>query len=366
MEGYIHKGVIKTNGIVNTSETITDYSKLKVHPSDDGFKLITPEIGKFEWWYFDIIDLKTGYILKLVAHLGTDPLRRRFFPQLAVTIKTPTKNQTLIRPYLLKDFTASQECCDVKLGNDFHAFVESSDKNNIYHLLANIDEFKANITFMSEIEGWKPLGDKLEMEVRGRKGTFYWIIPVPKAKVVGEFSLNNEKYQLNEAFGYHDHNYWDVIVNKKLFVDEVISKWYWGRFLAKDYSIIFMKTFFKKHSIRSLMIARENKIVHSSNNLINVSEDRLTIDEEIKTFYPSRITVSSFEEDNPFQMLLQTKEVIEKRDLLEGVNPFLSWLIKLLVSRPAYYGILAESTVSIADERIKGMAIYEIMHFRGK
>jgi hypothetical protein len=363
MKGYLHRGIIKTNGSVDTTESIRDTSKLKVFPSDDAFKLLTSETGNFEWWYFDITDIKTGCMLKLVAHLGTDPLRRKFFPKLAVTVKTPAKNQTIIKPYSLGDFAASTDYCDVKLQNDFHAFADSSGGNTRYHLRVNINEFKADITFISEMEGWKPLGDKVKMERGRREGTFSWIIPVPKAKVTGEFSIGNERYEFIEALGYHDHNYWEVKVNNKLFMDEVITKWYWGRFLTRDYSIIFMNTCLKRHSIRSLMIARENKIIHSSNNQIEVSADDLKKDEEIKTVYPSRITVRAIEEDNPFQMILHAKEVIEKRDLLEGTNPFIAWLIKLCVSRPAYFGILADCTVHLDGIEIKGTAMYELMFF---
>jgi hypothetical protein len=65
-------------------------------------------------------------------------------------------------------------------------------------------------------------------------------------------------------------------------------------------------------------------------------------------------------------MKLNSKEVIEKRDLLKGINPFIGYLIKALVSRPSYYGILAESTLNIADEEIKGIAMYELMTFRNR
>jgi hypothetical protein len=61
-------------------------------------------------------------------------------------------------------------------------------------------------------------------------------------------------------------------------------------------------------------------------------------------------------------MTLNAKEVIEKRDLLDGINPFIKWIIKLLVSRPAYYGILADSAIHIADLEIKGMALYELSY----
>lgn len=366
MTPYIHRGVVKANGVVDTSELITDTSRLKVLPSDDGYHLITPEAGNFEWWYFDVIDLEMDCTLKIIAHLGTDPLRRRFFPQLAVSVKTPTKKQSLIKPYSLEDFNASTDFCDVKLKNEFHAFVEPGDKSNLYHLSVSINEFSADLTFIGEIEGWKPLGDGVRIEIAGKKGTYSWIVPVPKARVVGWFWLGNEKYKLEKAVGYHDHNYWEADGNKKLFIDDAISKWYWGRTVAKDYTIIFMDTYLRRHAIKSIMIAKGDKIIHSSNNLIEVLVDEFKDDDDLKTSYPAKLTIRSLDEDNPFQMILTAKEVIDKRDLLEGTNPAIKWLIKLLLAKPAYYGILAASTVNIAGAQIKGAAIYELMSFRDR
>ena len=364
--GYTHKGIVETNGFVDPSQTITDPSKLRVSPVDDSFQLVDPKTGDFEWWYFDIIDSSTCCIVKLVAHLGTDPLRRRCYPQVAVSVRTPTKRQSFIRPHSLSDFRASRDRCDVSIRDEFHAVVESPSTDNRYHVTADINGFRADVTFIPEIEGWKPLGDAVEITSGRKKAAFSWIIPVPKAKVVGEFSLGKEKYELNEALGYHDHNYWQVGGREKLFMDDAISQWCWGRFLSKECTVIFMETHLREHPITSLMIANQDTIIHSSNNLIEVFTDEVKKDGEIKTFYPSSITIKSVEKGNPFQMTLRSEEIIDKRDLLEGVNPIIRWLIKLLVSRPAYYGILADSTIKIADKEIKGMALYELMSLRSR
>ena len=366
MIDYIHKGVIKTNGIVDTTQLITDTSKLEVLSSDDRFHLNNTEVGNLEWWYFDIIDFQNKIILKIVVHLGTDPLRKKFFLQLAISIKTPNSRQALSRRYSLSDFHASRSTCDIRFKNDFHAVYESSDQDTLYHLSINIDKFKAKFTFISEIEGWKPLGNEVNIIKGRKKGAFSWIIPVPKAQVVGEFDFNNKKYNLKGAFGYHDHNYWKVGKDNKLFVDDVLSKWYWGRVLAGDYTIIFMDTYFRQRSIKSFMLAKEDKIIQSSNNLIEVFPSGFRTDEEIQTSYPSRIAIRSIDENNPVQVILKGKELIDRKDLLEGVNPVIKWLIKHLVSRPAYYGISAESSLNIAGEEIKGIAIYEFMLFRNR
>jgi hypothetical protein len=258
VKGYIHKGRVKTNGFVDPSQSITDPLKLKVSPVNDSFQLTDPERGDFEWWYFDIFDSTTGCILKCVAHLGTDPLRRRFSPQIAISVRTPTKRQSFIRPHALRDFSASRDLCEVRIKDEFHAVVESPSKENLYHLTVYTDGFRANVTFIPEIEGWKPLGDTAIITIGRKKATFSWIIPVHKAKVVGEFSLGKEKYEFKEAFGYHDHNYWKGDGRKKLFIDDAISQCYWGRFLSRDYTVIFMETHVKEHPIKSLLIAKQD------------------------------------------------------------------------------------------------------------
>lgn len=120
MKGYIHKGEIETNGFAVLSLLITDATELEVFPADDSYKLINTEKGNFEWWYFYIIDADTNCILKLVAHLGTDPLRKRYFPQVAISVKTPTQKRSLIKHFSLNDFRASKEVCDVRIKEKFH------------------------------------------------------------------------------------------------------------------------------------------------------------------------------------------------------------------------------------------------------
>jgi hypothetical protein len=363
MKSYIHRGVVEKNGCVDHSQSIADASKLEVLPSDDGFRLRSSEVGNFEWWYFDIIDAKNDYTLKIVGHLGTNPLKTRFFPTLAITVKTPMINKWWLTDYSLDNFRACRDYCDVKIGDDFHAFVDPSDDYSSYRVLVTTKEFSASLTFVSEVEGWKPLGDEVKIEKNKKQGDFTWIIPVPRARVSGEFACFGETYTINDALGYHDHNYWQV-GNNKLFMDDVISHWYWGRFLHNDYTIIFMDTFFKAYDIRSCMIARGSNIVYSSNNLVEVSVNQFSEDCEIQSIYPSIISVKSIEEENSFEMIIQEKQIIDKRDLLADVNPILRRIIKLLLSKPSYHGILANATVNMPNEEVVGLALYESMCFR--
>ncbi len=364
MKAYIHRGVIGTNGIVDTTRSISDPSALRVLPSDDRFHLDNTEVGNFEWWYFDILESGKNIVLKIVAHLGTDPLRRTFFPQLAIALKTQSTRKAFSKRYLLSDLHASRSACDIRLKDEFHLSHESSDHENRYLLSIDLDEFKGSFTFISQIEGWKPLGNEIHFTKGRRKAAFSWIIPVPQARVAGKFACSSAEYALKEASGYHDHNYWRVGNKDKLFMDDVVSKWYWGRIAAGDYAAIFMETYLKERSVRSFMLAEKNTIIHSSNDLIEISVGEFQKDEEIKASYPSEIAIRSAEEKIPFHVILKAKELIDRRDLLEGVNPLLKWLIKHLVSRPAYFGILADAAVTVAGAKMKGMATYESMLFR--
>ncbi len=364
MKAYIHRGVISTNGIVDTNRSISDPSALRVLPSDDRFHLNNTEVGNFEWWYFDIIDSQKKVVLKIAVHLGTDPLRRRFFPQLAIAVKTPNTRKAFSKPYSLGDFQASRSVCDIRLKDEFHLSHESSAHKDGYLLSIDLEAFKGSFTFFSQIEGWKPLGNEVHLTKGRKKAAFSWIIPVPQARVVGEFACSSVEYRLDGASGYHDHNYWSVGTKDKLFIDDVVSKWYWGRISADDYAAVFMETYFKERSVRSFMLAKDNTITHSSNDLIEVSLGGFRKDWKIKASYPSEIAIRSAEEKSPFQAILKAKELIDRRDLLEGVNPLVKFLIKRLLSRPAYFGILADAAVTAAGSEMKGMALYESMVFR--
>ena len=50
----------------------------------DGYLLGSERTGNFEWWYFDCRDPANKCTLKIVIHLGSDPLRKSFFPTLAL------------------------------------------------------------------------------------------------------------------------------------------------------------------------------------------------------------------------------------------------------------------------------------------
>ncbi|MFC1585931.1 hypothetical protein ACFL5V_10325 [Fibrobacterota bacterium] len=363
---YVHKGIAGVGGHVDGSQSLCDPDRLQVYPRDDGWHLEKPAIGDFQWWYFDIMDAKTGCVLKIVLHVGTDPMKRRVFPQLALSVKVGGSSQAITREYRMEDLKASPDRCDVALRDEIRIIAEHSAEYPVYSLSIDIPEFKAGLTFTGETQGWKPLGDKVPVQKGTKRGEFFWAVAAPKASVHGEFVFRGKRHKLENALGYHDQNYWKAGPGKKLFMDDMIPRWYWGKCYAGEYTVIFMEIRFKTHALKSLMVAEGGQIVHSSNNAADIRAEEMKDDAQLKTSYPGRLRVSSTDHGFPFQALLESVEVVDRRDLLTGVPGLLKWLIKLLVSKPSYHGMLAEATVKIGDQEIKGSGIYEVMVFRSR
>jgi hypothetical protein len=356
----MHQGIVQKNGIVDTSRFLKDNQVTQVNASNDGLHLDNFSPGNFEWWYFDISDQETDSILKIVVHLGTDPLRRHFFPQIALSINMPAIKKTITLSCKLEEFTAARETCDLKFADKFHCFVKDKD----YYIRIDIPGFKGEFTFHKQLPGWKPLGSKLIFEQKKRMAAFGWIIPLPRATVTGTYAINGQEYELIDARGYHDHNFWSVDPQQKLHIDSVISGWYWGRFFATDHTVIFMKTNFRNNQLRSLYISDSKHLIHSSNNMIQFRIDQHTVNDQLKYNYPSKATITSLHKPAGYHLTLTTKEVIDTKDLLSGVNPLIAYVIKTFLSKPYYLSLKTDCHLAYQDHTIRASGILEKMVFR--
>jgi hypothetical protein len=217
MSSYVHQGVVQANGRVDTSQSITDPVVLTGQPVDDALRLTALEIGNFEWWYFDLIDARHGAVVKLVAHLGTDPLRTQFAPTVAVAVWTPHRSTTVRQRFALDDLQASRDTCEVTIKDAWHVCLEPGTQAPMYHLTVNLPTFRATLRFQGQLAGWQPLGHVVPMQQGRKSAAFVWVVPLPRAAVEGVFALDGVDYELAEALGYHDHNVWQVDPAAKLF-----------------------------------------------------------------------------------------------------------------------------------------------------
>ncbi len=332
-------------------------------PTNDGYLLDSERVGNYEWWYFDCIDIQNNCMLKIVVHLGTDPLRKKFFPTLAITIKTPEATRTIENRYNLNEFHADKNRCDLRLRQDCHIYSDS-DNSGYYHIDINISEFRASLIFKQTVPVWVPPVHKIKALKGNRHSEFFWNVLQPRSAVNGSFEYNNNSYTLNDAIGYHDHNYWQLNSTQGLFIDEVITKWYWGKCVAGPYTVIFMETWMSRVRVKSIMVSKNEIIVYDTDKNLTITVNKERLCAPLKSKYPSQITIQINNEEFPLELVLNCEELIQSKDLLRGVNPIISWLIKSLVSRPAYYGIWSTAILETQNQKLNGFGIYESMLFR--
>ncbi|MBN1414044.1 MAG: hypothetical protein JW973_02995 [Bacteroidales bacterium] len=369
MTEYTHYGIVYENGLVDETDSTEDDSILKVSDADDGILMSNPEPGNFEWWYFDICEPARSILLKIVLHMGTDPLRRKLFPQLAVSVNTGQKHYALTRSYTWNDIYLSKDSCELSVKNEFVLKCETTNSELglfRYHIKIDTDEFNGTLTFNGIISGWKPLGKCVNFRRAGKKGSFYWIVPTPRATVNGEYTVNGNVNKVVDAIGYHDHNAWIVEVRNKYFMDDAIGKWLWGKAYANRYTCVFMELFCKSVRLGSMLIADHNQIIHSSNNIAVFSYQDYRKDEQLKTMLPFRITANINHQGLKGEILLMASKILERKDLLEEVSQPAKWIIKNCITQPAYHGLSAKVKIHLKGETHEGFGNYEHMYFRGK
>lgn len=332
---------------------------------NDGYLLDSERVGNFEWWYFDCKDVQNNCMLKIVVHLGTDPLRKRFFPTLAISIKTPETSREIEIRYDLSDFNADKNCCSLTLGDDCFIYSDKDNPGN-YHIEIKSTEFRASMIFKQDVPFWVPPAQKTKAFKGSRQSELFWNVPQPRSIVNGSFKYNNISYTLNNAIGYHDHNYWQLNSKHGLFIDEVITRWYWGKCVAGPYTVVFMETLMGGQKVKSIMVSEDDKIIYSSAENLTITVNEEVMYAPLKSKYPSQITIQVNNVNFPLKLVMNCDELVDSKDLLRGVNPIISWLIKSVVARPAFYGIISTAILELPNQKLAGYGNYEKMIFRNR
>lgn len=362
---YLHKGRILKNGIVEPGSIIEDAEILSVRPEDDGLHIVDFQKGDFEWWYFDVMDRETSCFIKMVIHIGTDPLRSRIFPQLAVSVNTPERSDAIAQDYSLGELRADTRTCDLSLGNGIQVRADPSDQS-VYYIRIDVRDFRCSFRFTGSIEGWKPLGNEIIQQMGRKTSAFSWVIPIPRGLVDGEFEFGGKSYEIKHAVGYHDHNYVRMAKRRPLYLDDLITRWYWGKGYAGDHSVIFMDTHCRTNRIRSLMVSDGHRIVYSANNAVESTVVSYGSDPELNINYPEQIRVRSTDAAFQFQADFVCDRISDRKDLLEGIHPLARFLIRALVAKPAYHGILSGVRLKTDGPWMEGYGNFESMVFRAK
>jgi predicted secreted hydrolase len=233
--------------INNMTKKIRNSSKhrflkaVEIQPQDDTYhgniKLLD-----IEWWYFDAV-LENGYSV----HIGFRIYHVRGFGILQSRIDIYKDGKVIVEELkidLFSKFVVDTHFPTINVGDKtvvkFDNDAYKKDKLWRYNVKLSIDDNAVDLLFTGTTKGWK-------IETPDA----CWAVPLPKAVVTGELTINGEKLQV-KGLGYHDHNwsYSPVTAMNNL-------GWYWGRISSDTVNITWAKIVQNKD--RSDIIAVINK-----------------------------------------------------------------------------------------------------------
>ena len=323
---------------------MTDLPDSQYRDKDDGLHPFTEE-NYYEWWYFDT-QFDNGYSCVINYHYRL-AFQVPHVPAIQLNIYTPEgKMHVGFRTFDKSDISASEDHCDVKMGEHF-----VRQENSSYRLKFRTRRTGTELVFKNLQPGWKPLGTGIllskDTAVQG------WVVPVPRAEVEGTLFIGETAIPVKGKRGYHDHN-WG---NSNMY--DNFSGWYWGRMYDDKYTVIYGWVYpvNKKDQIAArLHLARDNKPLLGTSNF-RLSEKNVRTDPQLRRKYAGNLVLTSKENDIDFKCRLNTRSVVEKIDL----SPFASW--------PTYYfRFLADYTAEIKSpefsDRVSGETLHEYMLFK--
>jgi hypothetical protein len=317
-----------------------------------------PRAGKtyLEWWYFDAV-LKTGHVV--VGFLQASELLTKK-PGVELHIYRPSGEKlSAVRPYPESDLRVSDEGCDVWVGKN-HAKADYPPGGGlpVHTLSIAEDRLAADLTFFSEVPGWRPGEGKT---IYGKSGYFAWIVPVPRARVEGTIVIDGKTTAVS-GIGYHDHN-WGTADMKR-----ILTHWYWGRIYAQDLTFIYAyvrtNRRFGYNCSKPLMIAHRDRIIKSTGQW-DLSEEEPVFNTTANRRYPAHVTIDA---PGEFSLALNVREVIDAHDFLEGFNPVLKWGINKALGRPGYFRFKSDFDLTVIHEketlRRTGKTLHEMVALR--
>jgi predicted secreted hydrolase len=295
-----------------------------------------------EWWYFDA-RLEDGHVV--VGFLQASELMSRK-PGIELHVYKPSGEKiSVVKKFPISQLRTSDEKCDVWVG-DNHCYVEWPEKGDLptHHLHIAEEGMEADLTFTSEVPGWKP---GKGMTKYGDRGYFGWLVPAPRARVEGTVKFEGKTLQA-KGIGYHDHNVVTADARR------IISYWYWGRLYTDDFTLLYAYVRTKKRfanvASKPLMVAYKDKVILSSGEMV-LTESGTVFNDEANRTYPTKLEL-----DIPDQVYLRldVQRIIDCNDLLKEINPvIMNSLTRKLVNkfmRPGWFRFESDFTLRVQHD----------------
>ena len=243
------------------------YAKLNLRPGEiaeweDGIRT-DPAETSFEWWYFDCA-LEDGGKLTIEFHTKPPTVspREPLTPYVGMTLDR-ADGTNVARAYMgdPNDFSASRECCDVRIGpNRF------SGELRRYEIHLELEGVEADLVLESEVPAWRPATGHVFVD---DDHWIAWLPSVPRGRVSGNLTIGGEPEAVDGGVGYHDHNWGNISLRK------AVDHWYWGRARVGDYAVLTLNyVSHKDHGGNvhpAFMVAKDGRILASGEQDVEFS-----------------------------------------------------------------------------------------------
>lgn len=333
-------------------------SRDHIAPFEDGMRTDGGR-GTFEWWYFDA-RLSDGSTL-VVGFYTKDPNQQDSPLAPCADVKLDRPDGTHLSAetgVFAKDFSASKERCDVRIGPNRFA----GDLSR-YEIHVETEAITVDVTLTGTVPSWRPETGHFLFE-EDEHLYFAWLPSVPQGRVEATITVGGVTQQLTGS-GYHDHNWGNCSMMK------VMNDWYWGRGQAGPYTVIAcMITAAERFGYRQLpifMLARDGRIVADDGTRVTFTQSGVQTDEA--TGKPvGDLLVYEYGGDPGYTVTWRRQKTILRDRFVDDLHGLQYLLARLVGFDGAYLRFTGELTVQeseggqvVATERAE--AIWEEMYF---
>ena len=313
----------------------------------------------YEWWYVDVA-LEDGSSAVVIFYTRSPQNTETKLKPFA-TFEWTKADGTVISDRVEiegKDWVASTETCDVKIG-------DCTIKGDLeeYEVVFKTDQVEAIFTLNSTLPSWRP---ETGYRLYGNQGENYaaWLCAVPDATVKAEITTKDETINLTGS-GYHDHNWGNQPIWR------MQNNWYWGRAKTESYVMIaFNVVAAKEYGNREFpgfLLAKDGKIIADDLNAITFQVENEFIDEQTGIPVAKKLIYDYDDGEQKYQIAFEMKNIILSRSMLPALSEKQKEEVTSLDYQMHYYRFIGSATVTeyegekIITSETTQDAIWELM-----
>lgn len=261
--------------------TATD-ALAEVYPGDDAYHYSDFRDGKhdanyIEWWYFNLFDDTSD--IQIIFHysiINPDNILDFGLAGVGATVFTAEGIISEMDTFSTDSFYASEEEPHVKIGEGDINFVEVNG-NHTYHIVGCIADgwLSWDLFYEPRIDPW--FGAERENVGRFEWEQMSWLVYMPGAHVTGKVVIDGKTYHVDQAPGYHDHNWGEWITFHVL--------WNWAQYFEPGIALEIGD--FRNRPVGVVSIEVDGQRTVFEKNDYHLYHTRWTFDPKYRKWFPS-------------------------------------------------------------------------------